>query len=820
MKRVSFPISRLGLWAPFLAVLVAFLAVWSGPAGAQFTPLSPGLGLLGGEEETAPEQSTPRPFTPRPSFDPESVPPPEAYGQLTDQAAPGPFMLSDLRRSVERFHARLVATMVEAPVALYELVTTLEAASPTGEPEYFLGVAVFALLLLAVGRATMRVVLIYVIRPWFVGLQRPDPRGFSEKLPVLFVRVLVTALGAAIAVGVASALGLAYYQGHQATLITTIVIFAIYAAGLIVDTIWRMALAPFLPAYRLVALDDAEARRLYRWITVVSVFAIVAIAFSFWIQALGLPRAVYVLFTIALSGVTVVGLLVLIRRNAGAIGRIVLMGVPRAEASWVALVVLRLWAPIGVVALLVSWGRLSYELVMGVETGPLNLVIPYLLLMGGLATYAVTAYGIERIFRRTRAVAAINARARAARTAEQDAALSAEMRGDGFGASGDQDNDGEDEGSAITAFAGRPAERRPGRSMQTFEDLAHRVASLFAIGAATYGLLYYWGGPGIFAENMVLGIAEDLIDICFVGYIAFHAVRIWMDQKIAEEVGDEDPNAGILDGEGGGTGATRLATLLPLVRNFILTIIAIAISLAVASEMGFNVAPLFAGAGIVGLAIGFGSQTLVRDILSGAFYLMDDAFRKGEYIDVGSVKGTVEKISLRSFQLRHHLGMLHTIPFGEIGHLTNFSRDWVMMKLPLRLTYDTDVEQVRKLVKKLGQQLLEDPTVGDKFLQPLKSQGVIEMEDSAMIVRVKFMTRPGDQWVVRKRVYQEIRELFNREGIKFAHREVTVRIPDLPQGPIAPEQQTAVGAAARTALDVIEGEQRRQTGTGGLVDDR
>ena len=226
-------------------------------------------------------------------------------------------------------------------------------------------------------------------------------------------------------------------------------------------------------------------------------------------------------------------------------------------------------------------------------------------------------------------------------------------------------------------------------------------------------------------------------------------------------------------------------------------------------EMGVNVAALFAGAGIVGLAIGFGSQTLVRDILSGAFFLMDDAFRKGEYIDVGEVKGTVEKISLRSFQLRHHLGMLHTIPFGEIQYLTNFSRDWVMMKLPLRVTYDTDVERVRKLIKKLGIALLDDPVVGEKFIQPLKSQGVIQMDDSAMIIRVKFMTRPGEQWVLRKKVFAEIRELFEREGIKFAHREVTVRIPDLDKknGDLSEEEMRAIGAAARRVGDQVQAEQ-------------
>jgi len=133
--------------------------------------------------------------------------------------------------------------------------------------------------------------------------------------------------------------------------------------------------------------------------------------------------------------------------------------------------------------------------------------------------------------------------------------------------------------------------------------------------------------------------------------------------------------------------------------------------------------------------------------------------------------------------------------------MTNYSRDWVIMKLPLRVTYDTDVEQVRKLIKKLGIALLDDPVIGANFIAPLKSQGVIEMQDSAMIIRVKFMTKPGDQWLVRKRVYEEIRALFEREGIKFAHREVTVRLADGKVDDLTEQQKKDVAAAAHAALD-------------------
>ncbi|GMG81837.1 hypothetical protein LNKW23_10500 [Paralimibaculum aggregatum] len=820
----------------------------------------------GGEAGSAPpasgqsQQTRQSPQSPqsRPIFDPMAVPSAEAYGALTGQPV-DTGMFGRAQRVVDAFRERLVAIVVEAPEAFPELWVTLKAASRTGEPAYFLGVAVFALVLLAVGRAVAQLFAAFIARPIFVNMQKPEPQGYRDKLPVLAYRVLLTVIGVALSVSAASAVGIFFHDGHEHTLNTVIIIFACYAGVMLIDTIWRMVLCPLLPNYRLPAIDTASARRLYRWLYAVSTFGICAVGFGYWVQALGLPNEIVVLFTVSLTALLVVAIVVLMRANAPIINRIILDGQPRTEISWVTLLALTLWAPLGVAYLVASWGKFAVEMVMGGTAQPLALTVPYFVVLGGTLLYAVACYVIERIFIRRRAMAELNAGAEAASAAEDtegtgdtgdtgagdgagapdgaagsppEAAMRAgppplevEMQREEFGSSGDIDGDGSEEGSAIRSHMGIEQPTRfvfSRRAMQSFEDLARRVASLFAIGAGAYGLLYFWGGASLFQENMLLGIAEDVIDLAFVGYILFHATRIWIDRRIAEEGADELPvEPG--EGEGGGTGASRLATLLPLVRSFVLGLIVIAILLAVASEIGLNVAPLFAGAGILGLAIGFGSQTLVRDILSGAFFLMDDAFRRGEYIDVGEVKGTVEKISLRSFQLRHHLGMLHTIPFGEIRHLTNFSRDWVMMKLPLRLTYDTDVERVRKLVKKLGLQLLDDPVIGDKFLQPLKSQGVIEMQDSAMIVRVKFMTKPGEQWVIRKRVFQEIRDLFEREGIHFAHREVTVRIPDLPQDrPLSDTEARAVGAGTRNALDVIEGEQNLAMAGGarGPVDDR
>ncbi|MBL4725543.1 MAG: mechanosensitive ion channel family protein, partial [Rhizobiaceae bacterium] len=330
-----------------------------------------------------------------------------------------------------------------------------------------------------------------------------------------------------------------------------------------------------------------------------------------------------------------------------------------------------------------------------------------------------------------------------------------------------------------------------------FKSLLEQASGVFIIIAAIGFVLGTWD-VNIGEKGNPVTAFMDTLGVAFFAWFLYRAVAAYIDAQMEDEDHgpdeEEEPS-----GEMPAHGATRHATLLPLIRNVLVTTIVILTGMVLLSNMGVDIAPLFAGAGVIGLAVGFGAQTLIRDIFSGGFFLFDDAFRKGEYIELDNIRGTVEKISLRSFQLRHHNGPLHTVPFGEIKQLTNFSRDWVMMKLPLRVTYDTDVERVRKLVKKLGQKLLENEEIGDMFLQPLKSQGVYKMEDSAMIIRIKFMAKPGDQFVMRKIVYAEIRDLFERENIKFAHKEVTVRIAEEPKTKLDDATKLAIAAGAAQA---------------------
>jgi small-conductance mechanosensitive channel len=187
--------------------------------------------------------------------------------------------------------------------------------------------------------------------------------------------------------------------------------------------------------------------------------------------------------------------------------------------------------------------------------------------------------------------------------------------------------------------------------------------------------------------------------------------------------------------------------------------------LTILLALGVNVWPLVTGLSVFGLAIGFGSQALVRDIVSGLFFLADDAFRLGEYVETSGAKGVVEKISIRSVSLRHPRGALATIPYGQIGKIQNFSRDWVIEKLAFRVAFDTDADKVRRLFKRIGQDVAEDPELSADLIEPFKSQGIAAVEDGTLVIRGKFKARAGRQFQIRKRVFAEVHRAFRENGI-------------------------------------------------------
>ena len=190
-------------------------------------------------------------------------------------------------------------------------------------------------------------------------------------------------------------------------------------------------------------------------------------------------------------------------------------------------------------------------------------------------------------------------------------------------------------------------------------------------------------------------------------------------------------------------------------------------------SLGVNVWPLITGLSVFGLAIGFGSQTLVKDVVSGLFFLVDDAFRMGEYIETSGAKGTVEKISVRSVTLRNARGPVATVPYGQMGKIQNFSRDYSIEKLAFRVAFDTDVELVRKLFKKIGQDIAADPELAPDLIETFKSQGIADVEDGTLVIRGKFVAKPGKQSMIRRSVLKAVHQAFRENGIHAVPKPLT-----------------------------------------------
>jgi small-conductance mechanosensitive channel len=188
---------------------------------------------------------------------------------------------------------------------------------------------------------------------------------------------------------------------------------------------------------------------------------------------------------------------------------------------------------------------------------------------------------------------------------------------------------------------------------------------------------------------------------------------------------------------------SRLATVLPVLRGVVLGAVIGLTGLVVLSRLGVDIGPLLAGFGILGLAISFGSQALVRDIVSGFFFMIEDAFRVGEYVDTGGSRARSRRSRCARCSCATRAGRSIRCPFGQIASLTNASRDWATVKFNVRLDHSADIEKARKAIKKTGLALLEDPEFGPHFIAPLKMQGVADITDSAIVIRLKFTAKPN-----------------------------------------------------------------------------
>ena len=354
---------------------------------------------------------------------------------------------------------------------------------------------------------------------------------------------------------------------------------------------------------------------------------------------------------------------------------------------------------------------------------------------------------------------------------------------------------------AVALMAQRPLARfYRGEETEAGKTAVARVmralwSALFVVGVfATAAIWGFRVEQATGATGLVLRLLFNVTVVLLLGYVAWTMVVRAIDRTLEGARHDGPSSRG-----------QRLATLLPLLRKFLqIVMVAIVVMIAL-SSLGIEIGPLLAGAGVVGIAIGLGAQSTIADILAGVFFLLEDAFHMGDYVEVGQLRGTVEGISLRSLKLRHHRGAVHTLPFGQIKALTNYSRDWALMRLEFRVPPETDMGLVKKLVKEVAKELSADPEMGPSFIEPLKSQGVRRVEDDAVIIGIKFITKPNEQFVIRREAYHRLIRAFQEHGIHLVGRGVVVRVDD----PDAANR--VIGFAAAQAMN----DPPKETGTGG-----
>jgi len=217
----------------------------------------------------------------------------------------------------------------------------------------------------------------------------------------------------------------------------------------------------------------------------------------------------------------------------------------------------------------------------------------------------------------------------------------------------------------------------------------------------------------------------------------------------------------------------RSRTLLSLFRNAFTVALAVVTAMVVLSELGMNIGPLLAGAGVLGLAIGFGSQKLVQDIITGAFIQIENAMNEGEVVTAGGITGVVEHLTIRSVGLRDLHGTYHLIPFSSVGSVSNFMKGFGFHVAEVGVAYREDVGEVKALMQTAFDELRAGP-LGEAIIDPLDMQGVTKLGDSAVVVRARIKCRAGMQWAVGRAYTEIVKRVLDAAGVEIPFPHMTV----------------------------------------------
>ncbi|MFW6092846.1 MAG: mechanosensitive ion channel family protein [Pseudomonadota bacterium] len=322
--------------------------------------------------------------------------------------------------------------------------------------------------------------------------------------------------------------------------------------------------------------------------------------------------------------------------------------------------------------------------------------------------------------------------------------------------------------AALARLAPRLAERTNRVDLRGLQ-LGRRVVRLSLLGLALVLLVAIWGGsPGAWLRAAAeLEWISALVSVVF---IVTAGLVLWTvsDALIANAVARHTQHLHTARQR------ARLRTVTPLLQGALRITIATLAVLLILAEIGINIGPLLAGAGIVGLAVGFGAQSLIKDVLVGVTLLLEDAASVGDVVDVGPAIGQVEDMSIRMMRLRDLEGSVYVVPYSEITVVKNLTKDYAYALLDVPVAYKESIDEVIEALRRVARDMRADPELGPLILEDLQVFGVDELAESAVIVRVRLMTVALERWRVAREFRRRLKAQFDAVGIEIPlpHRTI------------------------------------------------
>jgi small conductance mechanosensitive channel len=286
--------------------------------------------------------------------------------------------------------------------------------------------------------------------------------------------------------------------------------------------------------------------------------------------------------------------------------------------------------------------------------------------------------------------------------------------------------------------------------------------------ATGIGLLHVWGfgtlrwllsdpGQNVTGHLVMVGV------IVVVTIVIWELISLVIERTVTDK--DEEGNLRV---------SNRARTLLNIARSFLLVFLSLIALFLILSELGLNIAPLLAGAGVIGLAIGFGSQKLVQDIITGLFVLLGDTIRVGDVVEVAGRTGVVEEMTMRTVVLREYAGKVHTIPYNSIDTVTNYTKDFSYAVFEIGVAYRENVDHVMDVLREIGREMNRDAAFRRLILEPIEIAGLDRFDNSAVVIKARIKTRPLKQWEVGREFNRRVKNRFDELGIEipFPHQTV------------------------------------------------